>query len=138
MENQKNYCPYSIVGASTIPSMDPNHCAMIAQRAMQNGNFEEARHFLSMLLVQLPPTVPQRAAPFLLQRAHCFWELGEFGASLQDMTDAIRAGLPRNGENVEVIATLIKTVFDLLCFILEPCFELNPLNTDWVYVTLRC
>lgn len=79
--------------------MDPNHCAMFAQRAMQNRNFEEALRFLSMLLVQLPPTAPQHAAPLLLQRAHCFWELGEFGASLQDMTDAIRAGLPDNGQN---------------------------------------
>ena len=79
------------------------HFVVMAQMAMQHGDYPTALHHLSMGLSQLPPQFSQYAAPFLAQRAECFWQLGNFQASIEDMTDAIRAGLPRDGLNFEVI-----------------------------------
>ena len=82
--------------------MDIQHFVVMAQMAMQHGDYPTALHHLSMGLSQLPPQFSQYAAPLLAQRAECFWQLGNFQASVKDMTDAIRVGLPRDGLNSEV------------------------------------
>lgn len=76
----------------------------MAQMAMEHGNYQEALHHLSIGLSQLPPYLPQYAAPMLSERAECFWQLGDAQASVRDMKDAIQAGLPGDGLNSEVIA----------------------------------
>ena len=94
-------------------SMDPNHIAQMTQMAnhiaqmtqmaMQDGNYPQALHILNMGLAQLPPSFPQYAARFLSDRAECFWQLGNWQASVQDMWEAIRVGLPGYGLHSEVI-----------------------------------
>jgi len=83
--------------------MDPNHIAQMTQMAMQEGNYPQALHILNMGLAQLPPSFPQYAARFLSDRAECFWQMGNAQASVQDMWDAIRVGLPGYGLHSEVI-----------------------------------
>ena len=94
-----------VAGVHVIASMDmdPNHLAQMAQMAMQHGDFAQALQYLSMSLARLPPSVPQYAAPLLAERAECLWHLGDPRASVQEMQEAIRAGLLDDGINSEVI-----------------------------------
>ena len=82
---------------------------MMAQMAMENRDFPKALHFLSMALAHLAQVASPVASVFLLvQRAECFWQMGEFQASVTDMEQAIRAGLPRDFNNSQVmLLTLI-------------------------------
>ncbi|KAJ7371751.1 hypothetical protein OS493_023089 [Desmophyllum pertusum] len=82
--------------------MDPlqhaRHLGMMAKRAMQLRDYPDALRMLSMGLTQLQPLnyPPQVASPFLLDRAECLWQLGNVQASLHDMENALRFGLPRD------------------------------------------
>ncbi|KAK2556008.1 hypothetical protein P5673_021998 [Acropora cervicornis] len=80
--------------------MDLNQVTMTAQMAMENRDFPKALHFLSMALAHLAQVASPVASVFLLvQRAECFWQMGEFQASVTDMEQAIRAGLAREFKN---------------------------------------
>lgn len=84
--------------------MDLKQVTMMAQMAMENRDFPKALHFLSMALAHLAQVASPVASVFLLvQRAECFWQMGEFQASVTDMEQAIRAGLPREYKNSQVI-----------------------------------
>ncbi|XP_068702489.1 TPR and ankyrin repeat-containing protein 1-like [Montipora foliosa] len=82
--------------------MDPaNHFAGMGQMAMERGDFPSALHFLSEGLEHCPRTAPQSCLPFLVQRAQCFWQLGQFQASVHDMEEAIGRGLPQEGNHAQ-------------------------------------
>ena len=86
--------------------MDPRHLdylAMMGRTSMQHGDYAQAVHFLSMGLDLLQSYPPQFAAPFLADRAECLWQLGDERASVQNMRDAIKAGLPPGDLNSEVV-----------------------------------
>ena len=85
---------------------DPRHLGMMGKRAMQLNDYPDALRLFSMGLAQLQSlNCPSHfAAPFLLDRAECFWQLGDIQASLQDMENALRHGLPRDDFFAEVIA----------------------------------
>lgn len=94
--------------------MDPRQLGMMGKRAMQQGMFPDAVRIFSMGLeqVQLLHLPPQFAAPFLLDRAECFWQLGDVQASMQDMEESLRHRLPRDDFFAEVTAAC----FDICCF----------------------
>ena len=80
----------------------------MAQMAIKNGDFPGALHFLSLGLAHLAQVASPVASVFLLvQRAECFWQMGEFQASVTDMEQAIRAGLPREFKNSQVILLVL-------------------------------
>ena len=88
-----------------VAGMDPRHLdylAMMGRTAMQNGDHAQAVQFLSMALDLLKSYPPQFAAPLLADRAECLWKLGEEQASVENMRDAINAGLPLGDLNCEV------------------------------------
>ncbi|XP_068717953.1 TPR and ankyrin repeat-containing protein 1-like [Montipora capricornis] len=78
--------------------MDPDHAAWMGQMAMTRGDFPNAMNFLSIAL-EYDFAVPQLCIPLLVQRAECFWQLGKFQASVNDMEEAIRRGLPSKGNH---------------------------------------
>lgn len=85
---------------------DPRHLGMMGKKAMQLGDYPDAIRMFSMGLtqVQLLNLPPHCAAPFLLDRAECFWQLRNVQASMQDMEDSLRHGLPRDAFFAEVTA----------------------------------
>ena len=87
---------------------DPRQLGMMGKRAMQLGNYPDAVRIFSMGLdqVQFLSLPPHCAAPFLLDRAECFWQLGEFQASMRDMEDSLHHGLPRDDFFAEVTAAV--------------------------------
>lgn len=89
------------------PLESASQFGMRGKRAMQLGNHPEALHLLSMGLNQLKQlNCPAHyLAPFLMDRAECFWRLGNIQAALQNMGDAINHGLPNDGLFAEVIIT---------------------------------
>ena len=81
---------------------------LMAQMAMENRNFPKALHFLSMGLAHLAQVAsPAASVSLLVQRAECFWQVGEFQASVTDMEQAIRAGLPRELNNSQVMLLML-------------------------------
>lgn len=105
------------------PLQDPRHLGMMGKRAMQLHDYPDALRLFSMGLAQLQSfnCPPHFAAPFLLDRAECFWRLGNIQASLQDMENALRHGLPRDDFFAEVTDEetnfLTKSsCFNTLCF----------------------
>ena len=91
------------------PMQDPRHLGMMGKKAMQLGNYPDAVRMFSMGLaqVQFLRLPPHCAAPFLLDRAECFWRLGDVQASMQDMEDSLRHGLPEDGFFAEVTAACL-------------------------------
>ena len=89
---------------------DPRQVGMMGKKAMQLGNYPNALHIFSMGLaqVQFLSFPPQYAAPFLLDRAECFWQLGDIQASIQDMENSLRHGLPKDDFFAEVTAACLK------------------------------
>lgn len=106
---------------------DPRQLGMMGKKAMQLGNYQDAVRIFSMGLgqVQLLGFPPQWAAPFFLDRAECFWRLGDVQASMQDMEESLRHGLPRD----DVFAEVTAVCFDILC---SQCFwhEHDVLNQN--------
>ena len=71
----------------------------MAQMAIKNGDFRGALHFLSLGLAHFAEVAsPIDSVPLLIQRAECFWQVGQFQASVTDMEQAIRAGLFHNSQ----------------------------------------
>ena len=98
--------------------MDLRHVdyfGMMGRSAMQQGNYDQGLQFLSMgldLLQSYPlHNIMHFAAPFLADRAECLWQLGDERAAVQNMTDAINAGLPLGNLNCEVNVIEISTPF---------------------------
>ena len=98
-----------------LPLQDPRHLGMMGKRAMQLHDYPDALRLFSMGLAQLQSLnyPPHFAAPFLLDRAECFWKLGNIQASLQDMENALRHGLPRDDFFAEVSLVEAKLLFNL-------------------------
>ena len=100
------------------PMQNLRHLGMMGKKAMQLGNYPEAVRMFSMGLAQVNAQVqllmlpPHCAAPFLRDRAECFWQLGDVQASTQDMEGSLRHGLPRDDFFAEVTAACLNT----LCF----------------------
>ena len=89
---------------------DPDQLGMMGKNAMQLGNYHEAVSIFSMGLNQVmkfPSLYPLYAAPFLLDRAECFWQLGNVEASMQDMENSLGHGLPRDDVFAEVTAACL-------------------------------
>ncbi|XP_044176625.1 uncharacterized protein LOC114955374 [Acropora millepora] len=85
-----------------------NQLTLMAQMAIKNGDFPGALHFLSLGLAHLTEVAsPFDSVPLLVQRAECFWQVGQFQASVLDMEQAIRAGLPRKFNNSQVILLVL-------------------------------
>ncbi|KAJ7371745.1 Death effector [Desmophyllum pertusum] len=86
-------------GSCVMEGMNPlqhaRHLGMMAKRAMQLRDYHEALRMLSTGLAQLQSCSPQFSGPFLLDRAECLWQLGNVQASLHDMENALRFGLPK-------------------------------------------
>ena len=89
--------------------MDPDHAAWMGQMAMTRGDFPNAMNFLSIAL-EHDFAAPQLCIPLLVQRAECFWQLGKFQASVNDMEEAIRRGLPSKGNHSQVTITITITI----------------------------
>ena len=84
--------------------MDVNQVIFMAQMAINQGDFPGALHLLSLGLEHLAKVAsPIDSVPLLVQRAECYWQVGQFQASVTDMEQAIRAGLPREFNNSQVI-----------------------------------
>ena len=80
----------------------------MAQMAIKNGDFPGALHFLSLGLAHLAEVAsPIDSVPLLVQRAECFWQVGQFQASVTDMEQAIRAGLAREFHNSQVMLLML-------------------------------
>ena len=92
------------------PMQDPRHLGMMGKKAMQLGNHHDAVRMFSMGLaqVQFLSLPPHCAAPFLLDRAECFWRLGDVQTSMQDMEDSLHHGLPRDDFFAEVTAAYVR------------------------------
>ena len=84
--------------------MDPNQCGLMARIAMSQGNFIEALNRISMALRQIPPDLINTpfGAPFIADRAECFWQLGDAEEAANNMMIAISNGLPDDAANSEV------------------------------------
>ena len=84
--------------------MDPNQCGLMARRAMSHGNFIEALNLISMALRQIPPDLINTpfGAPFIADRAECFWQLGHAEEAANNMMIAVSNGLPHDAANSEV------------------------------------
>lgn len=94
--------------------MDLGHLdyfAMMGRSAMQQGNYGQGLQFLSMGLDLLQSYPSHFAAPFLADRAECLWQLGDEKTSVQNMVDAINAGLPLGNLNCEVNIIEISMLF---------------------------
>lgn len=101
--------------------MDLRHVdyfARMGRSAMQQGNYDQGLQFLSMGLdlLQSYPLHMHFAAPFLADRAECLWQLGDEKTAVQNMADAINAGLPLGNLNCEVNVIEISMFF---CFFLH-------------------
>lgn len=96
------------------PMQGPRELGMMGKKAMQLGNFPDAVRIFSMGLKQVHSLglPPPWAAPFLLERAECFWRLGDAHASMEDMEESLRHGLPRD----DVFAEVTAACFDILSF----------------------
>ena len=104
--------------------MDLKQVTMTAQMAMENRDFPKALHFQSIALAHLTQVASPVASAFLLvQRAEGFWQMGEFQESVTDMEQAIRAGLPREFKNSQVI---------LLTLIYHWKENIKPLYDRWL------
>lgn len=124
-----------------MEGMDPvqrvRHLGMMARRAMQLRDYHDAIELLSMGLSQLQSLncPPHFAAPFLLDRAECFWQLGDVHVSLQEMDNSLRLGLPRDDYFAEVtlsnkkynLVILNKSSLTMICWIV---WSIWPLNID--------
>ena len=100
----------SFAGNVVIPmeDMDLNQVTLMAQMAMEDHDFLRALHFLSNGLAHLAEVAsPIASVPLLVQRAECFWRAREFQASVTDMEQAIRAGLPREFNDSQVILVML-------------------------------
>lgn len=87
---------------------DLNQITFMAQMAIKNGDFPGALHFLSWGLAHLTEVAsPIDSVPLLVHRAECFWQVGQFQASVLDMEQAIQAGLPRKLNNSQVILLVL-------------------------------
>ena len=84
--------------------MDPNQCGLMARIAMRHGNFIEALNLISMALRQIPPDLINTpfGAPFIADRAECFWQLGHAEEAANNMMIAVSNGLPHDAANSEV------------------------------------
>ena len=93
------------------PMEDPGQLGMMGRKAMQLGHYSDAVDIFSMGLnqVQFLSLPPRCAAPFFLDRAECFWRLGDVHASMQDMEDSLRHGLSRDEFFAEVTAACLNT-----------------------------
>ena len=94
------------------PMQDPGQLGMIGKNAMQLGNYRDAERIFSMGLNQVmkfPSLYPLYAAPFLRDRAECFWQLGDVQASMQDMENSLGHALPRDDFFAEVTAACLNT-----------------------------
>ena len=88
--------------------MEVNEAILMAQMAIKHGNFPGALNFLSLGLAHLAEVAsPFESVPLLVQRADCFWQVGQFQASVTDMEQAIGAGLPRKFDNSQVILLML-------------------------------
>ena len=76
----------------------------MARRAMSHGNFIEALNLISMALRQIPPDLINTpfGAPFIADRAECFWQLGHAEEAANNMMIAVSNGLPHDAANSEV------------------------------------
>ena len=94
------------------PMQDPGQLGMMGKKAMQLGNYRDAERIFSMGLTQVQclRLHPHCAAPFLRDRAECFWQLGDVQASMQDMENSLRHGLPRDDFFAEVTAACLNTL----------------------------
>ena len=91
-----------------MEAMDLNQVTLMAQMAMEDRDFLRALHFLSNGLAHLAEVAsPIASVPLLVQRAECFWRAREFQASVTDMEQAIRAGLPREFNDSQVILVML-------------------------------
>ena len=89
-------------------AVDLNQVTLMAQMAMEKRDFPKALHFLSLGLAYLAKVAsPIASVTLLVQRAECFWQVGEFQASVTDMEQAIRAGLPKEFNNSQVILLML-------------------------------
>ena len=105
--------------------MDLNEVSLMAQMAMENCDFPRALHFLSMGLAHLAEVAsPIASVSLLVQRAECFWQVGEFQASVTDMEQAIRAGLPRKFNNSQVILRMLISYWK---------DNIKPLYAHWLH-----
>ena len=91
------------------PMQDPGQLGMMGRKAMQLGSYLDAVRIFSMGLdqVRFLSLHPQCAAPFFRDRAECFWRLGNVQASMRDMDDSLRHGLPRDDFFAEVNAAYL-------------------------------
>lgn len=101
--------------------MDLRHVdyfARMGRSAMQQGNYDQGLQFLSMGLdlLQSYPLHMHFAAPFLADRAECLWQLGDEKTAVQNMADAINAGLPLGNLNCEVNVIEISMFFFFFAF----------------------
>ena len=87
-----------------MEGMDPRHLGMMGKKSMELHNYPDAIRLFSMGLAQLESlNLPRQfAAPFFMDRAECFWQLGNVEGALQEMENALRHGLPREDFFAEV------------------------------------
>lgn len=90
-----------------MEGMDPRHLGMMGKRAMQLQDYPDAIRMFSVGLAQVESlNLPsQFAAPFLMDRAECFWQLGDVDVALREMENALQHGLPRADFFAEVRLT---------------------------------
>ena len=101
-------CSFAGIVVILIEAMDVNQVIFMAQMAINEGDFPGALHLLSLGLAHLANVAsPIDSVPFLVQRAECYWQVGQFQASVTDMEQAIRAGLPREFNNSRVILLML-------------------------------
>ena len=112
---------------------------LMAQMAMKGGNFPGALHFLSLGLAHLAEVAsPIDSVPLLVQRAECLWQVGQFEASVTDMEQAIRAGLPRKFNSSQVCKESTKPLYghwlhywlcyNVSCAIINIIFVIDIIN----------
>ncbi|XP_015773456.1 PREDICTED: uncharacterized protein LOC107351677 [Acropora digitifera] len=98
--NTGTSCSLKGIVVILFEAMDVNQVIFMAQMAINEGDFPGALHLLSLGLAHLANVAsPIDSVPFLVQRAECYWQVGQFQASVTDMEQAIRAGLPREFNN---------------------------------------
>ena len=88
--------------------MEVNKAILMAQMAIKHGDFPGALNFLSLGLAHSGEiTSPFDRVLLLVQRAECFWQVGDFQASVTDMEQAIQAGLTREFNNSQAILVML-------------------------------
>ena len=87
-----------------MEGMDPRHLGMMGKKSMELHNYPDALRLFSMGLARLESLkLPRQfAAPFLMDRVECYWQLGEVDMALHEMDNALRHGLPRDADFAEV------------------------------------